>query len=476
MQTRKRDLLTACRLAEKAASRETKWRPAFHLSPPAGWMNDPNGLCWFQGRYHIFYQYAPFGTQPGLNFWGHVSTADLVEYACHPPALCCDESFDCHGVYSGSAVVMGDILHLYYTGNVKHAGAHDYVHTGRDHHTVHAESTDGVHFENKRVVLSHADYPADVTRHVRDPKVFYDDGTLVMLLGARRQDGRGEVLVYTGETPDIWKFSGAVTSEEKLGYMWECPDGFSMGGQYFLSFCPQGMEADGILYQNLYQSGYAPLSGRFTENPHIGEFTEWDRGFDFYAPQTFLDAKGRRILVGWAGMPDLDPSCNPTHSMGWVHLLTMPRCITCEEGRLLQNPLPELEALRLAPRTEDIQGRSWIRTPEVFEAWLEITSGPSGEVLIRDSCRLSWQNGFLTMEFVKNGYGRGSRTAEIPVLKRLRIFSDTSILEVFVNNGEAVFTSRFYPDAEDEGLEISGCTGTVTLWGLRKFSCGREHI
>lgn len=136
---------------------------------------------------------------------------------------------------------------------------------GREGNTVLVTSKDGRNFEKKELLLTNADYPADLTCHVRDPKV------------------------VTGKSIGI---------EDGCGYMWECPDVFMIGNQKILSISPQGVETEGINYQNLYQSGYYKVEGAFEGEYRLEEFREWDRGFDFYAPQTFEDENGRRLLIG----------------------------------------------------------------------------------------------------------------------------------------------------------------------------------
>ena len=106
-------------------------RQRFHLQPPVGWLNDPNGLCQIGDEYHVFYQYGPFDPTGGVKHWGHVRSRDLFHWERLPVMLYPDEPFDCHGVYSGSALVEDGMLYLYYTGNVKHPGEYDYIKQGR---------------------------------------------------------------------------------------------------------------------------------------------------------------------------------------------------------------------------------------------------------------------------------------------------------------------------------------------------------
>ena len=163
----------------------------FHIMPPAGWLNDPNGLCQADGVFHAYFQYAPFDVNGGVKMWGHATSRDLMNWEYVGAPLLPDEPFDCHGVYSGSALVVDGRIRVLYTGNVKLPdadGVFDYVNTGRRADTVYVESADGQTFSQKRVVLASEDYPEDLTCHVRDPKVWRDEaGRYHMVLGARRR-------------------------------------------------------------------------------------------------------------------------------------------------------------------------------------------------------------------------------------------------------------------------------------------------
>ena len=125
---------------------EGRFRLGHHLMPPVGWLNDPNGLCWYKGKYHVFFQYAPFDVEGGLKFWGHYTSEDLVDWKYEGTALYPDSPYDCHGVYSGSALAESEKLHLFFTGNVKIDGDYDYINEGRETSTLHVESEDGIHF------------------------------------------------------------------------------------------------------------------------------------------------------------------------------------------------------------------------------------------------------------------------------------------------------------------------------------------
>ena len=103
--------------AKAAAQIEPEERPAFHLTPYVGWMNDPNGFSRYGGKYHLFYQYNPYDTSWGPMHWGHAVSADLLHWDYLPCALACDEPYDRFGAFSGSALELDDGRHLLmYTG------------------------------------------------------------------------------------------------------------------------------------------------------------------------------------------------------------------------------------------------------------------------------------------------------------------------------------------------------------------------
>ena len=248
-------------------------RLRFHLMPPVGWMNDPNGLCWYNGNYHVFYQYSPFNANRGVIFWGHWTSPDLLHWTQQPVPLCPDQPWNLHGVYSGSALVEEDALYLYYTGSVKFAGEYDFINNGRGSSTALAITRDGIHVDSNQVLLENKDYPADLSCHVRDPKVWKQDGRYYMVLGARTKDSVGEVLVYESEDKLHWKHINTLKTPEPFGYMWECPDLFCVDGQYILSMSPQGVSRQGNHFQNVYSCGYFPLNGDFRGAYTLGDYT-----------------------------------------------------------------------------------------------------------------------------------------------------------------------------------------------------------
>ena len=181
------------------------WRQGLHLEPPQGWLNDPNGLAYFQHRYHVFFQFCPQSAGGvGAKCWGHYESPDLVHWTYTGAPLQPGGLYDLGDAYSGSAVAQGDTLWLYYTGNYKAPGPHDYIHTGRHHNTIRV-AFDGRQCQGrKQLLLSNLDYPRHCTLHVRDPKVWQEGRMWWMVLGARDQADRGEVLLYRSPDGEKW--------------------------------------------------------------------------------------------------------------------------------------------------------------------------------------------------------------------------------------------------------------------------------
>ena len=444
-------------------------RLTHHLMPPVGWLNDPNGLCWYKGRYHVFFQYSPFEANGGLKFWGHYSSEDMISWRYEGVPLLPDSIYDCHGVYSGSAIAEKDKLHLFYTGNIKMDGDYDYINNGRQSSTLHVESADGLHFGTKEVAVSCEDYPENYTCHIRDPKVWKEGEEYRMILGGRQKSDQGAVLFYRSEDLKNWKFDSELTTEKAFGYMWECPDFFTLEGQEVLSVSPQGLTREEFRFQNIYQSGYFILKDG---KPEEKAFREWDHGFDFYAPQTFQDGKGRRILIGWMGMPDADEEyVNPTaESEGWQHCLTVPREVTYKNGMLYQYPVEELNGLRKADVSVSGSGVE-IPVNGPFDLDVQV-KGDQGKVSLGENLFLEYQDGDVILTLSEQaGAGRKVRKAHIPSggIESIRVLADTTAVEIYVNGGEVAFSTRYYPETQEQTVKVEATEVDGKIYGLKNY-------
>ena len=440
-----------------------QWRAKYHLMAPIGWINDPNGLCEFKGTYHTFYQYSPLDANGGMKFWGHYSSKDLVNWQEEEIAIFPDIDEDKDGVYSGSALIKDDTAYFFYTGNVKHKGDHDYILTGREQNVILVTSKDCKNFSEKRVVLRNTDFPENMSLHVRDPKVWEEDGIYYMVLGARTKEDKGCILIYKSNDLYNWEFHSVPAGEEdNMGYMWECPDIFTIEGKTILLFSPQGIAAEGYKYNNVYQSGYA--IGEFKNDKkelELSNFIELDRGFDFYAPQTFEDSKGRRLMIGWMGVPDAVEHKNPTINNFWQHQLTIPRELVLNNNKVYQVPVVELESLRKDSSFKKAIPLNKGAILDIFKSYtfelsLNFKKCNEFKIELREDCKISFNEKVFKLELGKSGYGRDIRAVEIEFIESIRIFSDNSSLEIFLNNGEEVFTTRIYNTSIDSALKLSG--------------------
>lgn len=461
-----RDLIKLTKLAEEGAKASDRFRQRFHLMPPVGWLNDPNGLCQFEGIYHAFFQYSPFNPEGGVKLWGHCTSRDMINWEYQGVTFYPDQPFDCHGVYSGCALIEDGEMYLYYTGNVKLEDRedYDYINTGREANTVLVTSKDGMKFGPKKELMRNTDYPSDLTLHVRDPKVWKEGDTYYMIQGARTKKNIGQAIIFESEDKVSWTFKSRVESAEPFGYMWECPDYFEIGGMKILSASVQGLEGGVWEDRNVYQSGYFTVKGDILGEYALSEYHLWDYGFDYYAPQSFEAEDGRRIMIAWMGMPDCEEYTNLTIADGWQHCFTFPREVYVKDGKICQRPVRELEAneqiLYEVPaltsgevfQEEDCETYDLTVTDikdNVFRAVL-------GEELI-----LEYRDGRFEMKFMDQdkasvSAGRGLRYVDLEQLGDVRILTDVSSAEVFINGGEYVFTTRYYPECHGVSVEAPG--------------------
>ncbi|SDA13540.1 beta-fructofuranosidase [Ruminococcus sp. YE71] len=435
------------------------WRQKLHLEPKSGWLNDPNGLSFFNGEYHIYFQYSPesaYGS--GGKCWGHWSGKDLIHLRFTGAVMRPDHPDDRSGVYSGCGFVKDGLLNLFYTGNVKEEGDHDYITSGRGANVIRVTTADGVTMSEKQTLLRNADYPDYCSCHVRDPKVWEEDGVYRMVLGARTLDDKGCVLFYRSDDLTDWSFDYELSVPD-FGYMWECPDVIDVGGKRFLGISPQGMPHGETEHQNVYSSGY------FRYDDTLRDFEEWDYGFDFYAPQSFIAPDGRGqgsrvLLIGWMGIGDI-PYSNPTAELGWQHCLTFPRELTLrEDGGICQRPVWELNGRKGSPAELKDGGMVTTELPFYFASLspCERFTLDLGGVL-----KLSYGDGIFTMRFtdMEVSGGRDVRRVKLGKFTGMEMIADMSSVEVYLNGGEKVMSTRFYPRETALALTAQGTGGSV---------------
>lgn len=466
-------------LRELAA--KDKDRLNYHIMPTSGWVNDPNGLCQFKGVYHIYYQYSPFDVNGKLKLWGHITTEDFIKYQEHEPVLYPDFRYDQNGVYSGSAVVRNGKINYFYTGNVKHLdGDYDYIMTGREQNLIACSSEDGFNFSEKELIMTNTDFPSNLSLHVRDPKVYHKNGIDYMVIGARDDNSTGCILVLKGKDLKDWECHTVIYSDEKFGYMWECPDLFDLNGETVLVTCPQGVPEEGYIYKNVHQNGYFLVNGDLeSKDVNLSEFRLLDYGFDFYAPQSFEDESGRRILVGWMGIPDADYT-NRTTENGWQHALTMPRELILKDGIIYQRPVEEIKALRGNMRTFAADEFKNLEVENLsFELCAEFEKCNGFKLNLRNDISLSFDKskGLIELNMGESGCGRDARYAYCDEIRNIDVYSDTSAFEIFINDGEIVFTTRAYTDGTQKiGFEKLDGLSKVCMYDMKKIVFGIDEF
>ncbi|MBY0023160.1 beta-fructofuranosidase [Paenibacillus jamilae] len=456
------------------------WRQSFHIQPPTGLLNDPNGFSYYQGEYHLFYQWFPLGTDHGMKYWYHLKSKDLVTWHSTGIGITPGDYFDSHGAYSGSALEHEGKLYMMYTGNTRDE---NWI---RHPYQCMAVMDESGHITKwKHPVIDHV--PEGYTDHFRDPKLWKDGDSFYCVIGAQRTDSTGCVVLYRSTDLHTWQFEGELsTGLESFGYMWECPDYFELNGAGVLVFSPQGLEPSGDENHNIYQSGYVigKLLDTETRTLEHGAFQELDRGFDFYAPQTMIDPQGRRIMVAWMGLPDIE---YPTDPNGWAHCLTLPRELTLHEGKLLQRPIPELTSLRrnsedrvadtLSSESKTYEGFKGTAYEMICEVDLldakafgiEFRASETEKTVIKYNAvsRKLVLDRTQSGEPVATSYGEVRQCAWDKDHIKLHLFVDTSSVEIFVNDGEEVFTSRIFPHPESDEIRFFADKGDALFQAIK---------
>ena len=453
-------------------------RPMFHLTPLVGWMNDPNGFSWYQGQYHLFYQYYPYDTVWNDMHWGHAVSKDLLHWTYLPAALAPDEDYDADGCFSGSALEMPDGRHLLMYTSVRQQGS------SKDE-MVQTQSMavgDGVDYRKyeNNPVLDERDLPAGKSRYdFRDPKMWREpDGSYRCVVGSRGADKLGAILLYASPDGFQWKFeSTLIENDGRFGQMWECPDFYELDGRHVLAVSPQDMMPEGFEFHN--GNGTLALIGtldreqkRFTYDHH----QSIDYGIDFYAPQTTLTPDGRRVMIGW--MQNWD-TCNliGRDNRQWFGQMSLPRELSIRDGRLYQQPIRELEQYRsgkVEHRNVRVEGELSLAGIEGRMVDLELVIRPQDpEKLYQKFAVRFAQNGQYRSAFSFRPHEgvlkidrkfSGSRRAIIHQRRcltsskngeiRLRLILDRFSAEAFINDGEQVMTATISTDPAATGISF----------------------
>lgn len=490
-------ILPASNMAEVSYYNEP-YRPQYHFSQEANWMNDPNGMVYYDGEYHLFYQYHPNSTNWGPMYWGHAVSRDLVHWEHLPIALKPDE----HGyIFSGSAVVDWNNTSGLGTDPKNPPLIAIFTHAKDKQVQSLAYSNDkGRTWETYSGNPVMANPPTD---NWRDPKVFWHDETKewVMILAAGQK-----VMLYTSPNLKVWTYVSEFGKPNGAADgIWECPDLFALPvdgnpnkKKWVLAVSiNNGAVAGG--------SGMQYFVGRFDgkkfTNDNPPSTVLWvDYGADFYAGVTWSDAPSNNDGRLWLSWMSNWQYANDTPTSTWRSAYSIVRKIelkTLPEGvRLIQKPIPQLEQLRKSVKS--------VNNQEILPGneTLSDVSGDTLEIVAEfqvDSNTTADEFGFKVRKGANEqttiGYNRkksslfvdrsesGVSTFNDQFAKvhaapltvqnqklKMHLFVDRSSVEVFGNDGEKVITDQIFPDPSSLGLELYAKSGKVTLTSLQIYS------
>ncbi|APS42018.1 Sucrose-6-phosphate hydrolase [Weissella jogaejeotgali] len=441
-------------LAEQVSS--SVYKPAFHIHPTSGLLNDPNGFSYFNGQWHIFYQAFPFGPVHGLKSWVHCVSDDLVHWHNLGIALNPGNQYDSHGAYSGSAQVINDKLFLMYTGNV------------RDKNWQRRSYQLGAWMdENNQItkvnqpLITAPDY---VTEHFRDPQLLKVNDEYFALIGSQdKQNLRGEFSLYKTQDLKNWEDMGYIKHNlGDMGYMVECPNLVYVDDKPVLIFCPQGLPQNILPTDNIYPNVYTVGSNldfkTGTWYSDTSTLMQLDAGFDVYASQAFNAPDGQAYLISWVGLPEIN---YPSDKENWAHCLSLVKRLKVVDNKLYQIPVTAMSTLAVAEQTLPQNQQVLVTdTKQQYELKLDLDSNQTGNLLLAsdgtsdNGLQLQFDTnneGYLIVDRSNVGekfatkYGETRKVNVNPHKKlSLDIFVDHSICEIFINGGEQVMTLRFF--------------------------------
>ncbi len=428
--------------------------PAFHITGETGWINDPNGLIYYNGQYHAFFQHYPYDTKWGPMHWGHVVSDDLTKWKYLPIALTPGDDCDKNGCFSGTAIVHGGKLWLMYTGFIENQGGD----TIRQVQCL-AESSDGITFKKHGIVIGEKDLPEGYAPcDFRDPKVWRHEDYFWCVIAARKIEGRGRILLYKSKDLFAWEFVNDLFGTDSAGTMIECPDYNEEFG--YLLFCEQFQPSENGEHLNIHTCRWC--TGKIDYS--TGLFKEETRGivdygFDMYAPQSFA---GKPVIAGWLNMWDRNV---PSEKYGFAGMLTVPRRVFVQGGRLHQEPVVNCSEAYKMPACDKL-------TDKVQKGVLTVkaTNLESFAIKMRSNgvsyTQLTLKDGQWVFDRSKSGEAicgaekdpdslNGIRRMPFSNKKEvtLTIVMDTFSVEIFEDG--RVLTSTIYPPEGADGLELT---------------------
>jgi beta-fructofuranosidase len=468
-------------------------RPRFHFVSPAGWLNDPNGVSQWDGTYHLFYQYNPEGAFHHRIQWGHATSTDLVTWTDQPVALEPSGGPDAEGCWSGVLVNDDGTPTLVYSGRFN----------DRELPCVAVGSADLLTWTKDpgNPVISAPPVGVDITAY-RDHCVWREGSTWRQLVGSGIRHRGGTAFLYESSDLRSWDYIGPLfigdaskgdpADTDWTGTMWECVDMFRAGKGSLGSESAEG--SPDVLVFSAWDDGETrhPLywTGRYSGDsfePEALHRLDYGGRF-FYAPQSFQDESGRRVMFGWMQEGRSDAAMVEA---GWSGVMSLPRVATLgEDGTLEFTPVREIEKLRrnhLSVPARELERRDALAETGVsgnqLDLELDVQLAPGAEVRLgvlgsadgaEETVMLLGRDadgttaGTLRLDRTRSSLDPAvdveDKSGPVPMPDgrvRLRVLVDRSAVEIFANGKP--LTARIYPTLGGERVRLTATKGSVRL-------------
>ena len=430
------------------------YKPQYHFLPKNNWMNDPNGPIYYKGKYHLFYQHNPKDYHWDTMHWGHAVSEDLVHWEHLPIALYPSNELGETHCFSGCTVIKEGIPTIYYTSigeNERNArlGGEQWMAVSHD------DMLTWEKYKANPTMKASLHNGLDI-KEWRDPFIWQENGIWYMVLGGEHEE-KGCVLIYSSEDLINWKFLNKMFEDPAFKFL-ECPNMLKFGDKYVLVYSP----SEAVRYHvGSLDENYKFIS----ESDGILDNSGWE---GFYAPNTLIDPKGRKIMWGW--MTDTSRG-EFQGANGWAGAQSIPRILTlAEDNTLKMEPAPEFQVLRYDEeiyenlalegnkklfknkgRAIEINMEIILSGEEVFSLnVLEAADGEEKTIIKYDAVKKELQIDRTHASLAKephNSILKVSLPKEKGELLQIHVFVDHSIIEVFADNKVCIST-RVYPTLE----------------------------
>lgn len=446
---------------------ESKWKQVYHVQPPFGFLGAPTGFNYINGIYHLLYEWSPDSElmiTPDYKYIYHITSKDMITFRNEGVKVRPGSLYDAESIFGGSLSQVSNEVSYFYTGErLKDDG---FVTSQLGGYM----NTDGKIQKYPSPLVRNI--PSDYVEYLRNPYVTVQDREVVMFLGTMNKEEFGRVVIYRGNSVDELTFDGELdTGYKAFGYLWEQPEFFNLDMDSVFIFNARGLDKFDTHFWNIYQSGY--MVGDFERADNFfnhDSFYEFDAGFDFYRPVTTLDEAGNRVLIAWMSAEE---SSYPSAADKTVNALTIPRVLTIDEDRIRQLPHPNLEKLRGQAITAEGYFKEYPTKltdfyGEVYELIIDVLDNKASilDIYLRKNSRhetrliynsdekLFTLDRTFSGEEIGNVDGTTRSVVLEEALQNVRIFMDTSSIEVFINDGKYTMTARIFPSDGAEGIEL----------------------